>query len=128
MMEFELDLQVLNSLLLVLSVILVDTLLGIIRAIARQEFDVRVLPQFLQTSVFPYVGSLIVLAVFSFFVPEIKALLMTAAAFLLAKYLAEIKDKLQDMMMLSKADIEFFCLKCLKHSINTATITPRLIL
>lgn len=106
MMDFELDVQVLNSLLLVLSVILVDTLLGIIRSIARQEFDVRVLPQFLQTSVFPYIGSLIVLAVFSFFVPEIKALLMTAAAFLLAKYLAEIKDKLQDMMMLSKADIE----------------------
>ena len=106
MMEFELDVQVLGSLLLVLSVIVADTLLGIIRAIARQEFDVRVLPQFLQTSVFPYVGSLIALAVFSFFVPEIKALLLAASAFLLAKYLAEIKDKLQDMVMLAKADTE----------------------
>lgn len=90
---------IVNTVLIALVVILADALLGIIRAISRGEFDVRKLPQFLQSSVLPYAGSLVVLAVFSLWVSEIKVLLMACAGFTTAKYLAEIKDKLVAMGM-----------------------------
>jgi hypothetical protein len=95
--EFTIDPNVIQALIVALAVILVDALLGIIRAIARGEFDFTRLPQFLISNLLPYVGSLLVLAVFSLFVQEIKAILLASAAFILAKFLAEIKNKLADM-------------------------------
>lgn len=57
----------------------------------------RMLPRFLRTNVFPYTGGLLVLAVFSMFIEEIKAILLTSAGFVLAKFQAEILDKLRSM-------------------------------
>lgn len=100
----DLDMTIVYTLLAVLGVILIDTLLGIVRALAKGEFDVRLLPNFLRANVFPYVGSLLILAVFAVFIAEIKALLMVAAGFVIPKFLAEIKDKLVDMSVMRKED------------------------
>lgn len=96
----DLDMTILYTLLAALSVIFIDTLLGIVKAIAAGDFDLRYLPKFLQTALLPYVGSLLILAVFAVLVAEIKALLMASAAFVIAKFLAEIKDKLSDLGVL----------------------------
>lgn len=101
---FDLDVTILYTLLAALSVVLIDTLLGIVKAIAAGNFDLRYLPRFLQTTLLPYVGSLLILAVFAVLVAEIKALLMASATFVIAKFLAEIKDKLVDMSLLKKGE------------------------
>lgn len=82
-LNFALDGTVLQALVLTLGVILADTLLGLVRSIARGEFDVRKLPQFLTTNVFPYAGGLLVLALFSAFIEEIKAILLASAGLVL---------------------------------------------
>lgn len=100
----DLDMTIVYTLLAALAVIVVDTLIGIVRAVAAGDFDVRYLPKFLQTAVLPYVGSMLILAVFSVFIAEIKALLMISAGFVIPKFLAEIKDKLVSMSMHKKED------------------------
>ena len=91
--------EVIKALILALGVIVADALLGLVRAISRGEFDVRMLPRFLRTNVLPYAGGLLVLAVFSMFIEEIKAILLTSTGFVVAKFLAEILDKLRAMGM-----------------------------
>ena len=100
----DLDMTIVYTLLAALSVIVIDTLLGIVRAVAAGDFDVRYLPKFMQTALLPYVGSMLILAVFSVFIAEIKALLMISAGFVIPKFLAEIKDKMKDMLLLNKDD------------------------
>lgn len=85
----------------VLGIIVLDTLLGIINAISQKQFDIRKLPQFLQTSILPYIGGLAILAVFSYD-GTIKPLFYAAAAATTAKYLAEIKDKLVKIFGIQK--------------------------
>lgn len=80
----------------VLGIIVLDTLLGIITSISQKQFDIRKLPQFLQTSILPYIGGLTILAVFSYDV-TVKPLFYTAATATTAKYIAEIKDKISKM-------------------------------
>lgn len=98
----DLDMTIVYTLLAALSVIIIDTVLGIVKAISAGDFDLRYLPKFLQTALLPYVGSLLILAVFALFMAEIKVLLMASATFVIAKFLAEIKDKLADMGILQK--------------------------
>lgn len=77
-----------------LGLIFLDLMLGIILAVSRGEFEPRMLPKFLKSSVLPYAGSLSLLAVFSSMIPEIKALYFTAVAAVNAKYLFDVKDKI----------------------------------
>lgn len=80
----------------VLGIIALDTLLGIVNAISQKQFDIRKLPQFLQTSILPYIGGLTILAIFSYD-GTIKPLFYAAATATTAKYIAEIKDKITKM-------------------------------
>ena len=97
-LNFILELPIFTVLLIVLAAILVDTLFGVFDALKAGEFDIRLLPQFLATSVLPYVGGLAILAFVTHLVggPFGYLFYMVALA-VLAKYLAEIKDKIQQL-------------------------------
>lgn len=81
----------------ILAIILLDALLGVILSIRAGTFNVRKLPQFLATNVFPFAGGLFVLALAVLFAgdygPQIAAIFYAAAAAAVAKFIAEIKDK-----------------------------------
>jgi hypothetical protein len=89
----------------VLGIIVLDTLLGIVTSISQKQFNIRKLPQFLQTSILPYVGSLAILAVFSYD-GTIKPLFYAAATATTAKYIAEIKDKISNIFGTKTTDTQ----------------------
>ena len=78
----------------VLALILVNLVLGTLLAIKTSTFDVRKLPQFLETNLLPYIGGLLVLALFSNMDPALSVLFFTISAAVYAKFLANIKDQL----------------------------------
>ena len=86
--------DLLNVVTAVLVLIIIDVLLGIIQSVKEHTFDVRKLPQFLETMVLPYGGSLIVLLLGASFSDGVKGMLVAAAGAVTAKVLTEIKDKL----------------------------------
>lgn len=86
--------DLLNVVTAVLVLIIIDVLLGIIQSVKEHTFDVRKLPQFLETMVLPYGGSLIVLLLGASFSDGVKGVLLAGCAAISVKVLAEIKDKL----------------------------------
>ena len=93
------DLATWRILIFILALILGDTALGIAVAMKRDELKVEIakLPQFLRTGVLPYMGALIILAALAETVPEalgeLQAVFYGSAALVVAKYAADIKDK-----------------------------------
>ncbi|MGE5455472.1 MAG: hypothetical protein ACM3O9_09770 [Methylocystaceae bacterium] len=85
--------KVLTTLLSVLTLILVDTLLGILASIKVGKFNLRKLPQFLSRNVLPYVGGLLVLGLTAGLSTELAACFYTAAGATGAKFILEVKDK-----------------------------------
>lgn len=88
---------ILYAFIVVAVAIVVDTVLGVIKAALADydKFNIRLLANFLKTGVLPYVGGLGLLALAAEFVGgEFAALFYPAAAAVTAKYIAEIKDKL----------------------------------
>ncbi|MFY9175198.1 MAG: hypothetical protein WAO24_07680 [Peptococcia bacterium] len=89
---------ILTALIVVVAAIVLDTVFGAIKA-ARDDYDsfnFRLLPKFLATGILPYVGALGILALAATFVGEpFTALFYASAAAVTAKYIAEIKDKLE---------------------------------
>lgn len=95
-LSFILELPVFTAFWIVLAAILVKTFFGVILAIKAGEFDIRKPPQFLATNVVPYVGGMAILAFVTHLVGGPFGYLFYAVALaVLAKYLAEIKDKVQ---------------------------------
>lgn len=88
--------QVLIAIASALGLILIDVVLGILVSITQNTFDPRKLPNFLQTSILPYVGSLLILALASS-IPAMQALFFAATATATVKFLADIKDKIVKM-------------------------------
>lgn len=88
---------ILTALGAILAIVLLDMLLGVILSIRAGTFDVRRLPQFLATNVFPFVGGLCVLGAATLFAGDysmqIAAIFYAAVAATIAKFIAEIKDK-----------------------------------
>jgi len=84
--------EVFYSLAVVLALIMLDVALGLLLAIVTSSWSWQKLPSFLRQNILPYVGGLLLLALFAAH-PEIKAVFLTAAAFTTAKFLADIKDK-----------------------------------
>ncbi|MHB8124625.1 MAG: hypothetical protein ACYDEJ_03110 [Desulfitobacteriaceae bacterium] len=81
-----------------LGLIFLDVAFGIIASISRGDFDPRRLPNFLQANVLPFVGSLVLLAVCSAFIPQVEALFFAAAAPVAVKFLFDIKDKISKLI------------------------------
>jgi hypothetical protein len=84
--------------IVVVVAIILDVILGAIKA-AKDDFDafnLRTLPKFLASGILPYVGGLGILALAAQFVGDpFTALFYASAAAVTAKYVAEIKDKLE---------------------------------
>lgn len=97
-LDFILTLPVFAVLWIVLAAIFVKTFFAVILAIKAGEFDVRILPQFLATNVVPYIGGMAILAFVTHLVGGPFGYLFYAVALaVLAKYLAEIKDKVYEL-------------------------------
>ncbi len=96
--DFILDIPIEWALLVVVSAIIVNVAFGIFRALKLQEFNIRKLPQFLADHMLPYVGGLLLLAVVAKYIGSpFDYIFYTTVVALLAKYYAEIKDKINDV-------------------------------
>lgn len=72
-----------------------DTVIGCFLAITKGQFDIRQLPKFLQTNVFPYMSVLFVLAGMTVVSPDYKPVFFFICTVVTAKFGVEaIKDKL----------------------------------
>ena len=86
---------VLYTLLVVVGLILLDTALGVLKAVKGGSFDTRLLADYLKTGVLPYVGGLVILGVGALYVqPEIMgAIFAVSAITAITKYATDIYDK-----------------------------------
>ena len=94
---FLLELTVWRLLLIIVAGILLDAVLGVLVTFKPDEenFDIRKLPRFIATNIFPYVGGLAVVAIVADQVGQPYDFVFYGFAVpVVAKYLAEIKDKL----------------------------------
>lgn len=89
------DTGILYSMLIVAAVIAADTLFGILVGVRNREFDFRILPQFLITGVLPFLGGLIILALLANYIVAFDGLFYTAAAFVVAKYVGDLLEKVK---------------------------------
>lgn len=86
---------VLLGLKLAVLAILADTLIGWILALAKGGFDIREVPRFLQTSIFPYIGVLLVLALVTVADSSYEPVFFFICTIITAKFGVEaLKDKL----------------------------------
>lgn len=93
MLEF--DPAVLLGLRLAILAILADTVIGWILAATRGKFDIRLVPKFLRTSIAPYIGVLLVLALMTVADPAYIPVFYFVCAIVTAKFGVEaMKDKL----------------------------------
>ncbi len=97
---------IIKSLLFILVLIILDTIFGILISVKESKFDFGVLPQFLITNIFPYMGGLIVLALLSVYLSMIdsdigtvlEGLYYTAAATVGLKFSKEaLIDKIKQL-------------------------------
>ena len=91
------DYTIWYALAIVVGAIVLDALLAVINTFKpdTENFDFKKLPQFVATSIFPYVGGLGMLAIVANVINEpFSAIFYPIAAAVLVKYLTEIKDKL----------------------------------
>jgi hypothetical protein len=96
-MTFAIDMTVIWTMLTIVCVIVIDTILGVIIAFSKGEFDPKKLPNFLKNNIFPFVGSLALLAIGAMSLDVIKVLFFASAAAALARFLAELKSKLESI-------------------------------
>ena len=88
------DPAVLTALKIAVLTILGDAVIGWILALAKGEFDIRKVPQFLQTNLFPYVAVLLVLAAMTLVDEAYKVLYFAVTVLVTAKFGVEaLKDK-----------------------------------
>lgn len=89
--------KVLVSLEAVLGLILADFIFGVLVSIRNGNFSLNKLPQFVETSLLPYIGGLLVLALFSNANAELGALYFTITATITVKFLADITTKVSQL-------------------------------
>lgn len=90
---FRLPMDVLSVLLIIVALIVCDVLMGIVLGIKEGTFSFQKLPSFLKQNIFPYLGGLLVLGVFSVTNPEIRLIYFASVAATTIKFLADLKDK-----------------------------------
>lgn len=89
------DANILNSLLVALGSIVLDMLLGVGMGIKSGTFSLSKLPKFLASNVVPYIGGLIILAVFANYFSEMEYLFYAGVALVTVKFSKEaLLDKL----------------------------------
>lgn len=89
------DASILFGLKAAILAIIGDTVIGWILAITKGQFDIRMVPKFLQTNVFPYMSVLFVLAGMTVVSPDYKPVFFLICTVVAAKFGVEaLKDKL----------------------------------
>jgi len=92
------DMPVFEALIIVIAAIIIDAVLGAIRAIQAGEFSWQELPRFLGTNVLPYGFGLIVLALAAEYQGEpFNYMFYPTAVAVIIRYVAKIKEKIQDI-------------------------------
>lgn len=91
--------NVLITLETVLGLILADFIFGVLLSLRNGNFSASKLPQFVQTSLIPYIGGILVLALFSSANAELEALFFTIAATITVKFLADITIKVTQLFV-----------------------------
>ena len=81
----------------VLGLILADFIFGVLVSIRNGNFQASKLPRFVETSLIPYIGGLLALALFSNTNAELGALFFTIAATITVKFLADITAKVTQL-------------------------------
>lgn len=95
-MEMILSNPILNSLMISLITILIDTVLGIMVSLKNKEFDVSKLPQFIATNLFPYIGGLVVIGIGAYYISSLEYLFYAGNALVIIKFSKEaLIDKLK---------------------------------
>jgi|GEM_PF-1285158 len=85
--------KVLTALGSATGLIFANLILGVLLAMKTKTFDVRKLPQFLEANFVPYIGGLLILALFSGMDQTLSVLFFAVAAAVHLKFLADIKDQ-----------------------------------
>jgi len=85
--------QVAITLSTVLGLVLADFILGVLDSFRSGTFKLSKLAQFMETGLVPYVGGLLVLAIFSSANATLSVLFFSIAATVTAKFLADITTK-----------------------------------
>ena len=91
------DTKVLATLGTVLGLILADFVFGVLVSLKNGGFSFSKLPQFVKTSLIPYIGSLLLLSLFSNVNAELGALFFTITATITVKFLADITAKVKQL-------------------------------
>ena len=91
------DTKVLATLGTVLGLILADFVFGVFVSLRNGDFSLSKLPQFVKTSLIPYIGGLLALALFANANAELSALFFTIAATITVKFLADITAKVTQL-------------------------------
>jgi len=76
---------------------LADFVFGVLVSLKNGNFSASKLPQFVETSLIPYIGGLLALALFSNTNVELGALFFTIAATITVKFLADITTKVTQL-------------------------------
>lgn len=102
---------VIYTLLVVIGLIVIDTVFGVLKAIASRSFDARLLADYLKTSILPYIGGLAILGAGALYVqPEVMGAVFAASAIAaIVKFGTDIYDKAVGMF---GAKLETECATC----------------
>lgn len=102
---------VVYTLLVVVGLIVIDTIFGVLKAIASRSFDARLLADYLKTGVLPYIGGLAILGAGALYVqPEVMGAVFAASAIAaIVKFGTDIYDKAVGMF---GAKLEAECATC----------------
>ena len=93
-MIVDLDPQILWSYLGVLSLITLNALLGMLRAVVNDKFSWSHMPNFLKEHILPDGGALFLVGITALVMPEAKALYLGILAVATVKYIRRITEKL----------------------------------
>jgi hypothetical protein len=87
---------VLTALASALGLVLLDFVMGVLVALKTHTFQFSKLPQFMESSLIPYVGGLLILALFSTY-PQIETTFYAITAAIGVKFIADISSKIAQL-------------------------------
>lgn len=89
-MQFVFDINVIYTLLGSLGLIILDAIFGWFKSYKEGTFDFALVPQFIKTNIFPYIGGLTILALFSMVMTDVQYVFYGATALVATKFGKEI--------------------------------------
>lgn len=93
------DTAIMKCLIVALATIFLDVIMGILLSVKNGSFSLNKLPQFLATNIVPYMGGLIVLAVFANYVSDLSYAFYAGTALVAVKFSKEaLIDKIKALL------------------------------